>query len=258
MKKQFGLLSILVLFALVLAACGSAPEPTPTPEPPPTAEPITVIEDEMPQVDPMTSCAANIELPGEPAYPLLYCDDFENPETSLMTVGDYEDKYLDMTSEIYNGKLAVRMDVKKSSNVWLMTPVENARDFVVQVDGKMPSHSGHPYHKWGLMLKKDPKEDLYYYFVIDNNSLYYFMMVRGDKLTNLINGRKTEDLNPLEENNTLTVVTEGDKFSFYINGEFQEDFRDNRIQSGDIGLYFDVSENSILDWEFDNLVVYAN
>lgn len=255
MKTQIRTITILVLFTLVLAACGGAPEPTPTPELP-TPEPV--VEEEQPQIDPMLACAANIELPGEPAYPLLYCEDFENPDESLMTAGEVENKYLDMTNEIYNGKYTVRMDVKKSTDAWLMTPVFGARDFVVQVDGKMASHSGHPYHKWGIMLKKDPEDDLYYYFTIDNNSLYYFMMVRGEKLTNLINGRKSEDLNPLDEGNTLTVVADGDTYSFYINGKFQEDFKDNRIQSGDLGLYFEVDKNSILDWEFDNLVVYAN
>jgi hypothetical protein len=255
MKTQIKTISIMVLFTLVLAACGGAPAPTPTPEMP-IVEPVA--EEEQPQVDPMVLCAANIELPGEPAYPLLYCDDFEYPNESLMTGVEEENKYLNMTSEIYNGKYTVRMNVKRLSVATLMTPVFNARDFIIQVDGKMASHSGHPYHKWGILLKKDPKEDLYYYFAIDNNSLYYFMMVRGEKLTNLINGRKTDYLNPLEEGNTLTVVADGDTYSFYINGKFMEDFKDNRIQSGDLGLYFIVDKNSIIDWEFDNLVVYAN
>ena len=259
MKTQIKTISIMVLFTLVLAACGGAPAPatapTPTPEMP-TPEPV--VEEEQPQVDPMMVCAANIELPIEPAYPLLYCDDFEYPDESLMLAVNEENKYLDMTSEIYNGKYTVRMDVKRQAIATLMLPVNNARDFVIQVDGKMASHSGHPYHKWGILLKKDPEDELYYYFAIDNNKMYYFMMVRGEKLTNLINGRKTDDLNPLDEGNTLTVVADGDTYSFYINGKFMEDFKDNRIQSGDLGLYFVVDKNSILDWEFDNLVVYAN
>ena len=247
----------MVLFTLVLSACGGAPAPTANPTPEiPTPEPV--VEEEQPQVDPMMVCAANIELPGEPAYPLLYCDDFEYPDESLLLAVNEENKYLDMTSEIYNGKYTVRMDVKRLAVATLMLPVNNARDFVIQVDGKMASHSGHPYHKWGILLKKDPEDELYYYFAIDNNKMYYFMMVRGDKLTNLINGRKTDDLNPLDEGNTLTVVADGDTYSFYINGKFMEDFKDNRIQSGDLGLYFVVDKNSILDWEFDNLVVYAN
>ena len=255
MKTQIRTIAILVLFTLVLTACGGAPAPTPTPEPP-TPEPV--VEEEQPQVDPMQACAANIELPGEPAYPLLYCEDFENPDDTLMPVGEFDSKYLDMTSSLYKGQYTIRMDVKKGADAWSMIPVNDARDFLVQVDGKLASHSGHPYHKWGIMLKKDPKDDLYYYFAIDNNSLYYFMMVRGSKQTNLINGRKSEDINPLDEKNTLTVITEADKFSFYINGKFQEDFKDNRIQSGDLGLYFKVNENTVLDWEFDNLVVYKD
>ena len=267
MKTQIKTILFIVLFTFILAACGGAPEPTPTPE---MATPVFDVssevpaadaapaEEEQPQVDPMLLCAANIELPDEPAFPLLYCDDFEYPEESLIVAEEFENKYLDMTSEIYKGKYSVRMDVKRLSVASLMTPVYNARDFVIQIDGKMASHSGHPYHKWGILLKKDPKDELYYYFAIDNNKMYYFMMVRGEKLTNLINGRKSEDLNPLDEGNTLTVVADGDTFSLYINGEFQEDFKDNRIQSGDLGLYFVVDENSIIDWEFDNLVVYAD
>jgi hypothetical protein len=259
MNTQIKTISIMVLFTLVFAACGGSPEPTPTPEPPSiNLVADTAAEEEQPQVDPMLLCAANIEMPDEPAYPLLYCDDFEYPDESLMTAVEEESKYMDMTGEIYNGKYDVRMDIKRLSVATLMIPVHDARDFVVQIDGKMASHSGHPYHKWGIMLKKDPEDELYYYFAIDNNSLYYFMMVRGEKLTNLINGRKTDDLNPLEEGNTLTVVADGDTYSLYINGKFMEDFKDNRIQSGDLGLYFVVDENSIIDWEFDNLVVYAN
>ena len=266
MKKSIKVFSLFVLFTFIFAACSGAPAPTPTPEIPTpvfnlSSEVATTEappEEEQPQVDPMMLCAANIELPTEPAFPLLYCDDFEYPDESLIAGEKFENKYLDMSSEIYKGKYSVRMDVKRLSVASLTLPVSNARDFVIQIEGKMASHSGHPYHKWGILLKNAPDDELYYYFAIDNNKMYYFMMVRGEKLTNLINGRKSEDLNPLDKGNTLTVVADGDTFSFYINGEFQEDYMDNRIQSGDLGLYFIVDENSIIDWEFDNLVVYAD
>lgn len=61
----------------------------------------------------------------------------------------------------------------------------------------------------------------------------------------------------LEEFNTLTVIAEGGKYSFYINGEFQEDFEDNRLVNGNIGLLFDLGANTLLDWEFDDLIIYG-
>jgi hypothetical protein len=259
MKGQIRTIVILIIFTLVLTACGgaAAPAPTLTPAPEqPTAGPVAT--EDQPQVNPMQICAANISMPLTPAYPLLFCDDFENPSLSLMKPEKLQSKYVNMTSDLYKGMYTIRMEVKKPSVAWTMTPVKGARDFVAQVTGRLASHSGHPYHKWGFMLKKDPKADNYYYFLIDNNSLYYFQLVRGDRVTNLINGRKSEDLNPITEFNTLTVATDGDKFSFYINGNFQEDFKDNRLQSGDLGLYFNIAENTTLDWEFDNLVVYSN
>lgn len=273
MKTKISITGFIVLLTLLLSACGGSPDKAPAAEPPsdqpkvaqmPTLESAPAEDAEaapaeaVSDVDPMEVCAANIALPGEPAYPLLYCEDFEVPEGTLMPIGEYSSKELDITNDIYKGLYTLRMDVSRSTDAWVTTSVHDARDFVFQVDGRLASHSGHPYHKWGLMFKKDPDKNLYYYFAIDNNSLYYFMMVRDEKVTNLINGRKSEEINPIDEFNTLTVVTEGDKFSFYINGKFQEDFKDNRIQKGDLGLYFKVSENTILDWEFDNLVVYAD
>jgi len=246
MRKHIKFFSIVILLMLVLTACGSKSEPEPAAEA--EAEQAT-------EVDPMQACADEITLPSEADYPLVYCDNFE--DDSLMSGVEDKSKYMDLTSDLYNGKLTVRMEVKKLSEAYLLTPVEDVRDFVIQVEGAMASHTGHPYHKWGVMFKFDAEEGNYYYFLIDNNDMYYFKLIRGDRVTNLINGRKTEDLNPLDEGNTLTVASDGDTYSFYINGEFQEDFKDNRLLQGDLGLYFIVDENTTLDWEFDNLVVYA-
>jgi hypothetical protein len=132
---------------------------------------------------------------------------------------------------IYDGKYTARVEVKRDNAMWLPLPTDAVRDFVLQVDGKLTSHSGHPYHSWGVYFKADDETKDYYYFLIDNNQFYYFQLVRGDRATNLINGPKSEDLNPLDELNTITVVAEGSTYSFYINGKLQEDFSDNRLLS---------------------------
>ena len=162
-----------------------------------------------------------------------------------------------MTLDVYNGKYTARVEVKRDNALRLSIPIQDVRDFIIQVDGRLASHSGHPYHYWGFFFKADAEFENYYYFMVDNNQYYYFVLVRGDNLTNLINGRKSEDLNPLDEGNFITVVCSGDTYSFYINGTYQEEFSDNRLLTGAVGLYSEMRKDTTLDWEFDNLVVYA-
>ena len=251
MSKKIIILSVIVLAALILSACGGA-EPEPTPEPVVEAQVV-----EKPQLSPMEACAQSIALPGDPSYPLLYCEDFSNMDTVLMPLGEFESKALDMNMSVYNGKYTLRANVYRDTYAYATTPGLDVRDFIMQVDGRLVSHSGHPYHSWGIVIKQDPEGKDYYYFKVDNNEYYYFMMIRGEKETNLINGRRSEDLNPLDEGNTLTVVATGDTYEFFINGKYQEEFKDNRILNGNLGSFFDFGEDTILDWEFDNLVVYA-
>lgn len=251
MKKRFVLLVFLLTAVVIFSACGGT-EPEPTPEPQVEAP---VVQE--PQLSPMEACAQNITLPGDPAYPLLYCEDFSNADAVLMPLGEYESKPIDMTLSVYNGKYTMRATVKRDTYSYITAPGLDVRDFIVQVEGRMASHSGHPYHTWGIVIKQDPEGENYYYFAVDNNQYYYFMLVRGEKETNLINGRLTKDINPLNEGNTLTVVGTGDTYEFYINGNYMEDFKDNRILNGNLGLFFDFGGDTLLDWEFDNFVVYA-
>jgi len=251
MKRKNLSLIFCLITAMLLAACGGKePEPTQTPE---VIEPVV----EEPQASPLETCAMNIDMPGPSAYPPVYCDDFENPDTVTMPLGEDENKWGKMTLDVYNGKYTARVEVKRDNALRLSIPIQDVRDFIIQVDGRLASHSGHPYHYWGFFFKADAEFENYYYFMVDNNQYYYFVLVRGDNLTNLINGRKSEDLNPLDEGNFITVVCSGDTYSFYINGTYQEEFSDNRLLTGAVGLYSEMRKDTTLDWEFDNLVVYA-
>lgn len=254
MKRRIICCSIFFLAAMALAACGGR-----EPEAEPTRE--TVVEEpaptEEPRLSPMEECAQNIEMPDEPNLPLLYCEDFSDADTVLMPLGNYDSKPIDMDLSVYNGQYTLRATVKRDTFAYIAAPGLDVRDFVMQVEGRLASHSGHPYHSWGVVIKQDPEGENYYYFAIDNNQYYYFMLVRGDKETNLINGRLTKTINPLDEGNTLTVGATGDTYVFYINGEYMEEFKDNRLLNGNLGLFFDFGKDTLLDWEFDNFVVYA-
>ena len=241
---------VLILVLTLLAACGQEPEPEPTPIPPPP-EPIV----EMPTQNPAELCAQQTFISGDPGFPIVFCDNFEDPGMVMMPIGGDENKWGEITLDTYNGKYTARVEVKRDNVLTLSVPNVDVRDFAFQVEGRLASHSGHPYHSWGLFFKMDMEEGSYYYFMVDNNQYYYFQLIRGDRQTNLITGRYTEDLNPLDEGNTITVIGQGDTYSFYINDEYQEEFSDNRLVTGGVGIYSEMREGTILDWEFDNIVV---
>jgi hypothetical protein len=255
MKRSLNILCLIILFTFLLTACGGKTEQTPTVEPVNLA---AEVETDTPEASPMETCAKDISVPEEVTYPVVFCNNFENPDTSQMGLYDEENKYGSLKTDFYDGKYSARVEVKRDNAMWLPVPTtEELRDFAIQVDGKLTSHSGHPYHFWGLCFKSDADKKNFYTFAVDNNQFYYFWLRRGDKWTTLINGRKSEDLKPLDEGNTLTVIGNGSTYSFFINGVYQEDFSDNRLQSGSVGIYSEMRKNTTLDWEFDNLVVYA-
>ncbi len=262
MKRSLSILCTAALLAILIVSCGGKSEQTPTPEPVNLGaeEPVNLAagdESGSSASNSTDACVQDISLPDQPAIPLVFCDNFEDPETSVMGPVEDENKWGSLKSEVYNGKYSVRVEVKRDNAMWLPVPSDELRDFIFQVDGKLTSHSGHPYHSWGVYFKADDEIKNYYYFLIDNNQYYYFQLIRGDKRTNLINGRKSEDLKPLDEGNTITVASDGSIYSFYINGKFQEDFSDNRLQSGKLGIYSEMRENTTLDWDFDNMILYA-
>jgi len=253
MKRTIKILLIASAIALLIAACGGKePDPTPTPEPPPP-DPAPV----EPEVSPADTCEQDMVLPTDPGYGAIYCENFEDAGTVMMPLGTDENKWGALNVDVYKGKYAARIEVKRDNVLTLVVPTDPVRDFTFQIDGRLASHSGHPYHSWGVFFKMDEDMENYYYFMVDNNQYYYFQLIRGDRQTNLINGRFTDDLNPLDEGNTITVMCEGDTFTFYINGAYQEDFSDNRLLTGTVGIYSQMRSGTTLDWEFDNIAVYS-
>lgn len=251
MKRSISIFLVIGCLLMLFSACkDDPPPPTPTPIPEPVAEVIHV--EDLPPAD---TCADDVTLSYNPGFPIVYCDNFEDPATVKMPIGEDENKYGAVTMDVYKGKYTTRVEVKRDNLLTIGVPDVDVRDFVFQIDGRLASHSGHPYHSWGVYFKLDAEEESYYYFMIDNNEYYYFQLIRGDRQTNLINGRRTEDLNPLDEGNTITVICEDSTYTFYINGEYQEDFSDNRLITGGVGIYSQMRQGTTLDWEFDDIVV---
>ena len=186
-----------------------------------------------------------------------YCAAFRlNSEVSDWLVDDQiNERVAVINVENYKEMLNVRAEMFQDLITYIKSPTEELRDYMVSVEGRLSSYSGNPYHKWGLVLKAD--RDNYYYFSIDSKNNYYFNLMREGNVSNILNGRFSNDILPIDQVNRLTVVVDGYEFKLYINGVLQTTIKDNRILKGETGLYLDMGANTTLDWEFDNFVIYA-
>lgn len=169
--------------------------------------------------------------------------------------GDINERVANVNLENYKDQLNVRAELFQELTTYIGSPAPDLRDFMVSVEGRLSSYSGHPYHEWGIALKA--QGNTYYYFSIDSKNNYYFNLVRDGKKSAILDGRFSNDILPIDEFNRLTVVVDNYEFQLLINGVLQTSVKDNRLLSGDSGIYLSMGENTTLDWEFDDFVVYA-
>ena len=186
-----------------------------------------------------------------------FCGAFSSAEEidGWKTDESFNDRVAIISLEDYKDKLDVRAEMFQDLVTTIVSPAEDLRDFYISVEGRLSSYAGHPYHEWGLALKKDGND--YYYFSIDSKSNYYFNLVRDGKVSTILDGRFSSDILPIDEVNRLTVTVDGYEYSLYINGVLQTTVKDNRILKGSPGLYFDMGAYTTLDWEFDNFIIYV-
>ncbi len=186
-----------------------------------------------------------------------YCANFSssNEITDWKVDDQINERVANVSIENYKNTLDVRAEMFQDLITYIKSPVEELRDYMVSVEGRLSSYSGNPYQKWGLVLKANGNN--YYYFSIDSKNNYYFNLVRDGNVSNILNGRFSSDILPIDQVNRLTVAIDGYEFKLYINGILQTTVKDNRILKGSTGLYLDMGANTTLDWEFDNFVVYA-
>jgi hypothetical protein len=186
-----------------------------------------------------------------------YCGSFSSSdEVDGWKVGTQIDERVGTVKfEHYKNMLNVRAEMFQDLTTYIESPAEELRDFMVSVEGRLSSHTGHPYHEWGLVLKAS--DNSYYYFSIDSKNHYYFNFVRDGVQSNILDGRSSEDILPIDQVNRLTVVVDSYEYKLYINGVLQTTVKDNRNLKGANGVYLDMGANTTLDWEFDNFVIYA-
>lgn len=178
---------------------------------------------------------------------LLYSDDFSDPGSGW-DIREGSD-----ASTVYqNG--AYHIIVNEIDWVAWGNPYSYFTDFVLEVDTTQVA--GTDDNDFGVLLRY-VDVDNFYRFEISGDGYYSFDLMQDDEWITLIDWTESSAIRQGNDTNTITVVCEGDRFAFYVNGQYLEDYRHNTFPSGDIGLLAGTIEEAPVHIAFDNLKVYA-
>ena len=178
---------------------------------------------------------------------LLYSDDFSDPESG------WDIREADDASTVYqNG--AYHITVNDIDWVAWGNPYAYFTDFVLEVEATQVS--GTDDNDVGVLLRY-VDVDNFYRFEISGDGYYSFDLMEDDEWTTLIDWTDTPAIRQGNSTNTITVVCDGDLFTFYVNGEYLDECRDGTFAEGDIGLLAGTIEEAPVHIAFDNVRVYA-
>ena len=190
---------------------------------------------------------------------LLYDDNFSTSKNSI-----FRSYYSNTDSGEYfeNGKVRF---TEKNLNLWTKCYGGNISDNII-LEVEATQVSGINDNAYGVIFRNNKLLD-YYLFVISGDGYYYFDKVMNKTYSNIktyhhnwypITWKKSSAIHTGNATNLIRVSCNGDKFSFYVNDIKVDEFTDDSLPKGNIGLiagtYHSLGTTTI---DFDNLKVWA-
>ena len=107
---------------------------------------------------------------------------------------------------------------------------------------------------WGLIVRGDYKNG--YSFIIGNQGKYY-LTYEGETTANYLGNIKVGSHSAIKWNepNTITVLVEGEKMSFFVNGVPIVSHEAHNPSKQEISLTVWAAEGVVATFEFDDLIV---
>ncbi|HOU13724.1 MAG TPA: serine/threonine-protein kinase [Anaerolineae bacterium] len=244
-------LVIIGLFLGLSALSGNMPAvsmlPTPT-------HPLTVSMLPTP-THPLTPTRTPTPTPTPTATPRptpnpALVDTFNSNDRGWST-GAENDEWCRRNQQITNGKY--RWEFTETYQGFFMrdTPIKSPDDFYISVDTQRVAG---PVDDVGYGLVFRASEQSFYFFMVTDNQQYHVSLMHGGTWQTLIGWTASAAIRPGAVN-TLAVWGIGDRFDFYINGQWVNSVTDGMLSNGDVGVAINVSEGYTATFEFDNFVV---
>jgi serine/threonine protein kinase len=191
----------------------------------------------------------------KPGWRSIVCDAFTSSNSPFYT-GSNSSEMLKEKVSIKNGKYVVDLTGVAysgyTSGVVHRFNVGESKNFLISVDARVDSvykHCG-----WGLAFRGDHND--YYLFQIQHDGYFSFQEYSAGKWTQLIGWRAHRGIK-WDDPYNVTIIGDGDQFSFYINGEAAGSYEDSTLDGTNISLVVHASEGASATIEFDNLLIKA-
>ncbi len=191
--------------------------------------------------------------PGLPAvenWQELFASDFISSDMYYWLTGHFEDQYSIMDIDILNGKYHWDATAKRGFVRWAYPEIDPVVDFYLSVECQQMNLAIEG--ACGLVFRLVDSAD-YYMFVVDAVSAgYYVNMQNQGEWISLISLTTNDALLP-DLPNEISVLGQGNHFTFYINGTAVDEIQDDAFESGYAGVIIELFESDTHSvFEFDN------
>ena len=262
-QKMILLLTLFLIFGLIGSGCSS---PTPIPAITPTENPATLppstptVEPTLePTLEPTPAPICGIPSSIKNEWPVIYCEEF-NDNRNNWAIGQFDADLVTTTTEMQDGKFILEKVGKPKSGysgggVVSWYKLASASDFAVSATVKITSKNRDV--AWGFTFRQDNLNTKNLYdFEIYKQGTYNFLKLSEGVWTPLLLNKSN---NAIQQNaeNTLTIVGEGNKFTFFVNGELINSYSDSSISGTIISLAMTQAEGATATYTIDNILVRA-
>jgi 3-keto-disaccharide hydrolase len=174
-------------------------------------------------------------LKQEQAWPVKFAESFKDNGNGWDT-GDVRDSYISGNRSIGNGLYTWNITaVQGASDFSFPIMLDDQSDFYASVDMKYEAMPNDADADAGLVFRYSDADQTWYYFSLNNEGQYYFGWYDGASWDQLIPETSTSAFHP-GQINQLAVGASGSQFIFLINGQMVDEFVNDTLTSGTIGV----------------------
>ncbi len=176
-------------------------------------------------------------------------DTFDGATSGWSEFRDFGDDFGSRSFTLEDGVLRWEVTPLQDVNLHDSPAMDLISDFLVSVEVKQTA--GPATADFGISFRVAADNQFYTFNISDTGRFAVQRLLRGE-WTTLINWTDTTTIQP-GETNRLSVLGEGNRFTFFINDQFVGQALDEQIPRGRVGLVIDAFEEDVTTiWEFDN------